>query len=401
MRKFKLGILFFLLLTSCKEEKILDTDLLTGSYVVKDNKVYYQMQAIYNADKDSFKILNFNYAKDKNNVYFGITAIQNADPESFEVIDSETAKDKKYVYHNENIIAGADPKTFKCIKCDGYKFFRDKEYIYSMDGMVLDIDKNSYKISGNYIMDSTNAYNENRKIDGVDMYSFEIISDMYSKDKNYVYRRNRYIKGADPESFRLLQDESAQNNNIYAVDSDDVFYDGNIIKEADPETFKLLGNVFALDKGNVYASGVIIDIDKYNYKIWKNGLYIKDHKKVFWDTNQVIGADPETFEELGSENIAKDKNNIYNREKAVKKFSPKKLSYIDGAYYIYDNKIINLAGRSFFTNFENLVTEIDPKTCVYIGEGYMKDKDYVYFNGLRLDGLKPDNINKPEDVPKE
>ena len=114
----------------------------------------------------------------------------------------------------------------------------------------------------------------------------------------------------------------------------------------------------------------------------------------------VDGADPETFEELGEENLAKDKEHVYSGDSILEKLDPALLKYIGGPYYLYKNNVLYLGSASLLGKKRKLDTDIDGKNYTYMGDELIKDKRNVYYAGQRLKEVKPEELNTPEDAKK-
>jgi len=101
-----------------------------------------------------------------------------------------------------------------------------------------------------------------KKIDGVDVASFAIISGQYgyAQDKNNIYGPHGIIKDADPATFKMLTKE-------YSLDAGSVYFDGKNIPQANSGSFEV--------------------IDK--------GLYAVDDKAVFYAGNILTNTSPEGF----------------------------------------------------------------------------------------------------------
>ena len=143
-----------------------------------------------------------------------------------------------------------------------------------------------------------------------------------------------------------------------------------------------------------------MDIDINTYKIWENGIYIKDKTKVYWGGMPVNEADPETFEELGEENLAKDKNHVYSGDSILENLDPALLKYIGDPYYLYKNHVLYLGSASLLVKKRKLETDIDGKNYVYMGDELIKDKKNVYYAGQILKETKPEEVNTAEDAKK-
>ena len=77
---------------------------------------------------------------------------------------------------------------------------------------------------------------------------------------------------------------------------------------------------------------------------------------------------------------------------------PKYLQYIGGPYYLYKNEVHYLGNFAVLGKKRKLKTNIDPKTCIYIADEFIKDKKHVYYAGQILENTHPDSIKSMEDV---
>lgn len=148
------------------------------------------------ADPVSFKVLNQEYSKDKNSVYFatvnGVSRVEQADSESFILpegfAEDQIARDANHAYYEGKIIEGVDLGTFQSLS-EGYS--KDKNFVY---------------LNG-------------KKIEGADTTNFVVLSWPYSKDKKNIYFFNQVLPNADSATFKVLCDRKAQDkNNFYLGD---------------------------------------------------------------------------------------------------------------------------------------------------------------------------------------
>ena len=113
-------------------------------YKINGNSVYYRtengLEKLQNADAKTFEILGYHIAKDKNYVYYesdnNLYKIENADLKTFEILDSSYtgygnfSKDKNYIYLNNKKLEGIDVKTFEKMQAN---LIRDKNDIYKVE----------------------------------------------------------------------------------------------------------------------------------------------------------------------------------------------------------------------------------------------------------------------------
>lgn len=136
------------------------------------------------------------------------------------------------------------------------------------------------------------------------------------------------IEGADVSTFRLI---GSEGKSLFAIDGTAIYWSGNPVTQSATESFEVLGDAFFL------------------YHPYKIGHYVSDGQKIYlvscWnecDTAEVpVGPNGKSFEHVGEG---------YGLDDAR-------------AYY---------AGKPL---------EIDRATINYLGQGYLKDKDHVYYPG--------------------
>lgn len=263
----------------------------------------------------------------------------------------------------------ADPKSQ--FNCD---FWKDDQFIYKVF----------------YEDETVNAY----KMVDFDYNTFKVLYDKYrrcaySVDKDNVYYKEQVLAGADSSSFRTFRYPWAKDkNNVYFEKCDPLDeYNPNRIKSctakklegADPNSFLGFGET-AKDKNTVYCYNKKIEgSDPISFKPTDYSLpnhYIRDNNGLYYcyvdrPNNEALlvkleGADPESFEPLGtSEFWAKDKNFVYSKKG------------IDGIFYKIGD--FNIDTDSFE------VLEYNQ---------YAKDKNFVYctnFEGgvYKLEGADP------------
>ena len=328
-------------------------------------------------DLKTFEHIDDYYYKDKNNVYYesynNLYKIENADLATFEVLNSPYsssiyfAKDKNNVYYQNKKINGIVADGFEQIQSN---FIKDKNRLYKIDE---DEEKNEIKlipinekvnlenfeeIGGNYYKDDKNLYyfgeNEFKKIEGADPNSFKYDNENHTfiaKDKNNVYFEGEKVKGIDVNSAEGI-------NGLWIKDKNNVFYEGKKLKGISSDNFSYFDGGLSYDK-------ILVD---------KNGIYkfieTEDNKKTITVTRlDSKGIDLETLERItspiDSSNYFKDKNGVY---------------FIDG------NKFVKINGADK-DNFRVTMT----------GK-YGKDKNYVYFEGKKMEGKNPVDFEEEMEI---
>ena len=109
-------------------------ELVSDGFVWKDSAhVWYQQQKMVDADAKTFKHLGSSYFIDDQRVYWGPDAIDDADRNSFRVLnDSFVAVDQNMVYRSGRPAPAIDPATCRFIFDDpyGYQVIADKDGVY-------------------------------------------------------------------------------------------------------------------------------------------------------------------------------------------------------------------------------------------------------------------------------
>ncbi|MCA9245948.1 MAG: DKNYY domain-containing protein [Planctomycetales bacterium] len=179
------------------------------------------------------------FARDRKHVYMAVSytprEITGADAKSFSLItnDGLYAKDAKHVYFLGVPILEANPLTFEVLM---YPFSQDKEDAFIGAAPIPNVDRESWRPlregwaddcwerSANVIRpkpqesihvngwsrDANAFYYGREAISGIDVATFEVLSDYYAKDKNNVYSQHYgklvAIKNADASTFVVHED---------------------------------------------------------------------------------------------------------------------------------------------------------------------------------------------------
>ena len=169
---------------------------INSDYSKDDKTVYHFSSPIIGADSHSFVYLGKNYAKDNSHVYYSAKPIEGADPNTFEIVHAGLGRDKKDFYCLTYALGVIDPSSFKLIND---KWARDQKAYYAFSSFInyigkLDCDYSSMKIlKKSYAMDKNRGYWEGIPIEGVDLETFQEVSEVFAKDRyrNYVLNKVR------------------------------------------------------------------------------------------------------------------------------------------------------------------------------------------------------------------
>ena len=261
------------------------------------------------ADPKTFEILNDDYGRDKNEG----DIIKGADGGSFRVLTKSYAADNTHVYVSGELIEKAHPATFKV---HSYYFAEDANDFY-WDGKALNVrDKSTFKILGS--SDSWETHWAKDKYNG--------------QDKHRAY--NKGIPTQIKDYSKLTEVGSlmySDGTNIY----DSHF---NILPEADVATFEHISDNWYKDKSHVWwSSQLVAGANPETFQPVSAGgfggdfNYGKDDKYVFWNDSIIQGADPGSFEKMtfpdGDSWTVFDRNRIYEG-----KDSPKLREYLKKKY---------------------------------------------------------------------
>jgi hypothetical protein len=131
-------------------------------------------------------------------------------------------------------------------------------------------------------------------VSGVDVDSFEALSEWFAKDKKRVYWKGRVLRGADPSTIGVL-------NNYFAIDKDHVFGFGEIILGANPDSFELLEGNWSKDATSYFYSNKKVDVCDYDsFRIIDEFTPFRaiDDRCYYWETQIVSVEDFSTLEIL-------------------------------------------------------------------------------------------------------
>lgn len=334
----------------------------------------------------SGSIINAGYIKEKNTIYF---------------TDETTEPEKK------EIVKNVDFRTFKIFEEDD-DFARDKNNIY-------------YK---------------NKKVENVDVNSFQVEDFYFAKDKNNTFYISNdglmKIKGFRPEgSYAIVQlFVPALLINKYGIymakyENDEIVAKSIKPKEMDMDTLEVVATeesfaVFYLkDKNNVYfinyTAGEQKSIDN---NIENEDDAENDNVDFVIQIEKLAGADRDTFETVSV--YGKDKNNLYFYNQKIKGINTKTFKLVGsgefvvkddkGVYYFVNREMKKLQNADFNTfeevskneyyrdkngvyyydEYEGTMIKLkgaDPKTFEGISYTLGKDKNTIYKKENRLSGI--------------
>ena len=397
-----------------------DGNSVFSSYLRDGKNVYFvndedgKIKIVKNVDKNTFKVVNGNYGVDSKNVYYLGEKLDFVGLDGLKIFGEYYLKDKNSVYEismNDNDKVKVKPiknlnidvATFEDIFNEG--LFKDKNAVYYAEDNDGDI---SLKI-----------------LQGADPATFEF--GIISKDKNSVFIGNQKLEGVSSKGFEVLDDTFnfvKDYKNVYYLDreSDGITYKVKVLdtKGIDIQSLEFLGdsyNKYYRDKNNIYFLNDKDDKMEFeklagaNPKTFEivDDYFARDDKNVYFFNKKVIGVDAKTFEKVGYD-IVKDKNGVYflenvseeneNLEIKTKNLKAdgidlKTLKKLDNGYFKDKNSIYyELSGNLYKMKNVDLPT-FEVLNSPYSSSVYFaKDKNNVYYNGKKLDGIVPNDFEQ-------
>ena len=328
-------------------------------------------------------------------------------------------------------------------------YIREKNTIYFTDEttepekkeIVKNVDFRTFKIfeeNDDFARDKNNIYYKNKKVENVDVNSFQVEGFYFAKDKNNTFYISNdglmKIKGFRPEgSYAIVQlFVPALLINKYGIYMAKYETDGIVAKSIKPEemdmdTLEVLASeesfaVFYLkDKNNVYfinyTAGEQKSIDN---NIENEDDAENDNVAFVIQIEKLAGADRDTFETVSV--YGKDKNNLYFYNQKIKGINTKTFKLVGsgefvvkddkGVYYFVNREMKKLQnadsntfeevskneyyrdknGVYYYDEYEGTMTKLkgaDPKTFEGISYTLGKDKNAIYKKENRLSGIDP------------
>lgn len=370
------------------------------SYCQDGNFLSLGDRMIKDADSPSFVVLSYEYAKDKNQAYFQDRAINNADASSFMIyagehvvgkryLSSSYARDKTHVYYFNKIIPNADINSFKPL---WGSFSRDANALYFRGKKFMDTTSVVVKVPGDsqheYLKLDHTIYYQDKSIDGADVENFVIMGDGFAKDGQHVFYYDQKLEGLDAASFKRLNEHySRDNENIY-------YHYQNVFKSlpgCDPASFSVINEAFSKDKQQVYNySRILKDVNVKTFDRKKAEQMENDTSLLLvnYDEDHAVFIKRDDMVELSSQYY------IYNNEIYVGNVRVPNAS-VDGFAVFENSGMYAKDKKNVFYRFYT-VRDADMESFSVINSSFAKDKNYVYFQEKRLQGISPESFEFKE-----
>lgn len=334
-------------------------------------------------------------------------------------IDIKTGEILKSTYKGEKILSTG--------KGFFYSYKGDQKVAVIHKGKSLTVDIKTFKVLGDaHIMGKRFIYDYLEK-------------GTYAKDKKSVFFNGNKLKNADAKSFAINKKFPYLN---YAYDKNYVYLYG---EKAHPvfhgETFIIIDKKYSKDKNFVYKNGKKIpglhgasfkflkNIGQYRYCKDKFAVYYQQSRENDWPKplgtekwKKLLGADGKSFHHY-HENYYKDNKGVFQNGKTIIKGpSAKSFKLNKGVEYERSDQYTKKKGNVFFNGMivrsidansfrKNHIKQIyfDKKgpivntmrvkgvhfeTFKFVGGGFYKDKNSVYFLSKKFHGADPDSFEK-------
>ncbi len=115
----------------------------------------------------------------------------------------------------------------------------------------------------------------------------------YHFDNTDWKRKVKPLPEADPKTFRRVRASGGR----YGKDAHQVFFETTDIRGADPASFQVLDwrATYSRDQHRVYWASIAISKDPEHFEILSNA-YARDQTHVYFGARSIPGADPVSFE---------------------------------------------------------------------------------------------------------
>jgi hypothetical protein len=203
--------------------------------------------------------------------------------------------------------------------------------------------------------------------EGLDVASFEALSEEYARDKDRVYH-----KVISTGVFLVIQ-----------------------LPEADPASFEVLASNVARDKNHVwYYERTLPGVDSATFELVDGGMVFKDKDSVHYQHERIAGADPGSFKHLGSGYYA-DKSRVYWCDKPIADADPVTFRVLGDSFIAKDGSRVYRSGQHM-SGFDVASLEL----ILHNEAGYQicSDKNGIHVNKLTFPRSKPGDVEVIDDL---
>ena len=242
-----------------------------------------------------------------------------------DMIDDQLDLDWYKVYKGDVYLAsckmkGMDPNTIENLIIDGKRkvsYAQDKNNVYYLSRVLTGLEPGKFKIKtiGRYgviLYDDDTIYFDGNDISDVhpDIETLETIEGYY-RDKDFLYKQTytgTTESNVENYDFTKLKDADPDNfTDGYKITDNAVYWYGKKIEEADAESFKVRfewSNEIATDKNNVYNKGEVMqgkDVSSFGiFDIKRNGKPTLEVKMDKYKANKIKNKYPKESDNINA-----------------------------------------------------------------------------------------------------
>lgn len=218
-------------------------------------------------------------------------------------------------------------------------------------------------------------------VKGVDLSTFVVLNSVWAKDHKHVWAKSSPLRGVFAPAFRAL--------NVAFGSDNECVYDSHcrIVKGVNPATFEVLDDGL---RGRVTMTRGIESYARCEGKIYH---YASSDHKTMW----LRGADAITFRAL-KWGYGCDARRVYSRNLLVKRAKAESFRQItpyystDGEGVFYFSQTVTGADPETFEPFGSEFwtgADHEPESILRRNDMWARDKNHVFFQSLVMEGLDP------------
>lgn len=292
-------------------------------------------------------------------LFFAVWGLTGCQPSGY-TIGPESVSYYGGILGKDRVVEGADPKTFEVLSVP--YFGKDQSSVFYKSHRLEGCSPATVQVLNRHYLKDENAafYCERRDDDNgefamfdfqgriacQDPVAFKVLGDFYATDGYGIYYQEKALP-ADVGSHRILKDEQYW---CYLADKNHVWLQEKQLPQSHGPSFTLLENANGSFRG-----------------------YGKDRAHVYLSWLPIEGADPNTFEVIGSD-FSKDKNTVYNHTMPLNGLNPSTVKVEYG--YAFDGSVV-------YCGYQ-LLEDVDVATFEVTGLGKAKDAKGAFLGCERV-----------------
>lgn len=209
-------------------------------------------------------------------------------------------------------------------------------------------------------------------------------------------RQEHTLAGADPQSFQVVRHPIYESGHCsgrrveYGRDKQHVFHQWKVIRGADPRTYAFLDANYARDKTAIYSLAKRLTTRINDFQTLAAG-YATDGRHHFYQDKVIKGRG---FELLGAPahsglGYARTEHRVY--------FKGQVLAHADARSFELFKPEVGITRDKRAVYFDNrVIAGADPSTFEQVHSYTFRDRNDVYTEGRRLDGINPASVRATE-----